>query len=160
MQSIHEVKLNDLGLVRVLERAQLVYKHFVATRKDLQRCVHCHDQASIKKALASADKLNIASDSGSKVGLLRQKAEARLRNLAKFEAYVDGGVHASDGSQMSSLVQRGHLLYFACHKILPVCVFTCVAFYNSTTLINSALRAPTQTINHKNCKHSYTTTGT
>jgi hypothetical protein len=86
------LRLNDLGLVRVLQRAQTVYSKLLKGRQVLQKSLHVYDTKFVRRALDEARALHLHDED------LMAKADSRLAKLQKFEALVaelsgtEGGV--------------------------------------------------------------------
>lgn len=82
---------NDLGLVRMLELAQIVYKSFLASRVALVKLGNNYSAVEIQRTIDRAVAINIS-------GFLIDNAKKRLAKLKEFEALVDDLRKASGGA--------------------------------------------------------------
>jgi len=77
-----KLQLNDLGLVRILQQAQAVYKAFRATRKALRKSINSYDQSFIENSLECAKTLQYSAP-------LVFQTEHRLSQICRFELFVN-----------------------------------------------------------------------
>jgi hypothetical protein len=82
---------NDLGLVRTLEKAQLVYKSFLACRKALVKLSNNYRANDVQHTIDNAVAINIS-------GYLIQNARTRLSRLRDYEAAVEVLRRATGGA--------------------------------------------------------------
>jgi hypothetical protein len=82
---------NDLGLVRTLEKAQLVYKSFLACRKALVKLSNNYHVKDVQQTIDNAVAINIS-------GYLIQNARTRLARLKEYESSVHNLRRANGGA--------------------------------------------------------------
>lgn len=88
---------NDLGLIRTLEKARVVYKSFLSFRRALVKLSNNYNVVEVERTIANAVAINIS-------GFLIDNAKKRLGMLKEFEVTVDfcrkgrGGVLAHEGT--------------------------------------------------------------
>jgi hypothetical protein len=79
--SMHNIQLNDLGLVLILQRAQAVYKAYSATKRALRKSLFSFNQTFVENALECAKLLQLNSP-------LVVDVQNRLSQICRFEMFV------------------------------------------------------------------------
>ncbi len=90
------LRLDDLGLVRTFQRAQMVHKTMSMARKALLKSMHSYDTAFIRAAIENAEKLRLKEDDV-------VAARLRMSNLAEFEDYTKSLAAPEGGIASTSL---------------------------------------------------------